>query len=253
MSKTMDDHLLRKFNEIETIHWWWAGRREFIKLLLKGKKPSKILDVGCGTGETLTFLKTLFPKAKLYGVDTSTTAIKFSKARGHKNILKSTAAKLPYKDNTFDVILFLDVLEHIKDDQSVIIEAKRVLKKGGCIIITSPGLSFIWSAHDTEQGHQRRYTRREIRRLANGASLKTSFISYFNFILSPPIITIRLLSRLKPFRSFADYDRGINFDIAKVGLLNKTMEHIFVNEVRALKYIRYPFGISIGAKLIKTK
>ncbi len=59
MSKTMDDGLLRKFNEVETIHWWWSGRRELLKLLLKNKRPTKILDVGCGTGETLSFIKTL--------------------------------------------------------------------------------------------------------------------------------------------------------------------------------------------------
>jgi ubiquinone/menaquinone biosynthesis C-methylase UbiE len=250
--KKMDDGLLKKFNEIETIHWWWEGRRELLRLLLKGKRPSRILDVGCGTGETLSFIHGLFPKAKLYGVDTSTTAIKFSKSRGHKKIYKSPGARLPFKKDYFDVILFLDVLEHIKNDQAVIEEAKRVLKKGGCIIITSPGLNFIWSRHDTEQGHKRRYTRTEIKRLASGSLLKTDFISYFNFIFSPPIITIRLLSRLKPFRSFADYDRGINFDIAKVGFLNNMMKFIFVNEVKALRYVRYPLGISIGAKLIKT-
>lgn len=249
----MDDGLLRKFNEIETIHWWWEGRRELVKLLLKKKRPLKILDIGCGTGETLNFLKTLYPKAKLYGIDTSVTAINFSKKRGHKNIFKASAAKLPFKNEFFDVVLFLDVLEHIKDDRSVVTEATRVLKNKGAIIITSPGLSFIWSAHDTQQGHKRRYTRREIRRLANAANLKTDFISYFNFVFSPPIIVIRLLSRLKPFQSFADYDKGINFDIAKVGPLNNLMKWIFVNEVKALKYIKYPAGISIGARFIKNR
>lgn len=251
--KKMDDGLLRKFNEIETIHWWWEGRRQLLRLLLRDEKPVKILDVGCGTGETITFLKTLFPKSKMYGVDTSSTAIKFSKARGHKNIFKSTAAHMPFKKDSFDIILFLDVLEHIKDDRGVILEATRVLKKGGCIIITSPGLSFIWSAHDIDQGHKRRYTRHEIKRLAKSANLKTEFICYFNFILSLPIIIIRLLSRLKPFRSLASYDRGINFDIAKITPLNNLMKHLFVQEVKALRYVRYPFGISIGAKLLKTK
>lgn len=249
----MDEKLLDKFNEIERIHWWWEGRRQLIKFLLKGKRPLKILDIGCGTGETLSYLKQMFPKAKLYGVDSSTSAIKYSKQRGHKNISKSLAEKLPFRDNTFDVVLFLDVLEHITADQKVINEAKRVLKKKGSIIITSPALGFIWSAHDTEQGHKRRYTRTAIRTLANVAGLRTSFISYFNFFLSPPIIAIRLLSNIKSMKYLASYDSGLNFEIAKKGIFNSVLKFIFVNEIKALKFFRYPMGISIGAKLIKDK
>lgn len=251
--KQMDNKLLKKFNEIETIHWWWEGRRELLRFLLEGKRPSRILDVGCGTGETLTFLGNLFPKSKLFGVDTSATAINFSKTRRHKNIYKASATSLPFKDNFFDVVLFLDVLEHIKNDQSVIEEAKRVLKKGGSIIITSPALSFIWSVHDSEQGHKRRYTRRQIRKLAIESGLDIKFISYFNFLFSPPIIVIRLLSKIRPFRRFAAYDRGINFDIAKVGPLNKILKTLFVNEVRALRLFRYPLGISVAARMQKPK
>lgn len=250
-NKKMSNFLLEKFNDIERIHWWWEGRRELVKLMLLNKKPKNILDVGCGTGETLSFLKDLYPRAKLYGVDTSQKAINYSKKRGHKNIYKSNANKLPFKDGLFDIILFLDVLEHIKDDQSVIDEAKRVLKKGGTILITSPGLSFIWSEHDTKQGHKRRYTRRAIRKLAKTASLKDEFVSYFNFFLSPPIILIRLLSNLPKFKKFSDYDSGINYDIAKKGFPNSILRFIFVNEVRMIKYLRYPVGISVVAKLRK--
>jgi len=249
----MDEGLLNKFNEIERVHWWWEGRRQLLRQLLKGKHPTKILDVGCGTGETLCFLKDLFPKSKLFGVDSSSLAIKYTKQKGHKNITKSLANKLPFKDNSFDAILFLDVLEHISNDQVVITEAKRVLKKNGSIIITSPALNFIWSAHDTDQGHKRRYTRTAIRNLSNKTGLKISFISYFNFFLSPPIIFIRLLSNIKSLKYLSSYDNGLNFEIAKKSFVNSLLRFVFVNEVRLLKFIRYPIGISIGAKLSKSK
>lgn len=249
--KRMDKFLLNKFSEVERLHWWWNGRRALLKLILEGSRPKKILDVGCGTGETLSYLQKLFPKAKLYGIDSSDKAIRFSKSRGHKNIILAKAEKIPFQDNFFDVVLLLDVLEHIKNHQKAIDEAKRVLRKGGKIIITSPGLSFIWSRHDTEQGHYRRYTRREIRKLALNAGLKTSFISYFNFFLSPPIIMIRLLSRLSMFETFANYDNSINFDIANFGILNSILKSIFVKEIQMLKLIKYPIGISISAMLTK--
>src|SRR3990172_12360899 len=110
----MNDSLLAKFNDVERLHWWWEGRRVLIKMLLGNRKYKKILDIGCGTGETLTYLKTIYPKSDLYGVDLSGEAVKYAKKRGHKNIRKANALKLPFKNNFFDAVLFLDVLEHIK-------------------------------------------------------------------------------------------------------------------------------------------
>ncbi len=249
----MNDYLLDKFNKIEDTHWWWEGRRRLVKNLLRKRNVKRILDVGCGTGETLSFLNKLYPKAKLFGVDTSSKAVRMSKARGHTKIFKAYASNMPFRSNYFDTILFLDVLEHIKDDQSVINEAKRVLKRGGVIIITSPGLSFIWSDHDVNQGHKRRYTRREIIRIAGNSGLKTVFIKYFNFWLSPPIIFIRLISRVGFFKFLVNYNNGINFEVVKIGPLNSILRYIFVNEIETLKYLTYPLGVSISAVLKKVK
>lgn len=247
----MSGELLDKFNDIEKKHWWWEGRRELLRYFFKNRRPKHVLDIGCGTGETLSFLRRFYPSAKLYGVDTSSRAISYSKLRGHKDIKKASATKLPFKNDFFDVVLFLDVLEHIKDDNKAIREAKRVLRKGGIVIITAPALSFIWSDHDTKQGHQRRYTRREIRKLAADNQLGISFISYFNFLFSLPIIVIRLLSRLKPFKSFANYDKEINYNIANVTFTNSILRYLFIVEIKALRFIRYPIGISVSAVLKK--
>ncbi len=250
-SKNMNEGLLESFNKVEKIHWWWEGRRELLKLFLTKTRPKKILDIGCGTGETLTFLKTIFPNADLFGIDYSSKAVKFSKDRGHKNIFKAGANKLPFKKNTFDVILFLDVLEHIDDDFGAIKEAKRVLKSGGKIIITGPSLNFIWSDHDTNQGHKRRYSRKDLKKLCFDSDLNLKFLASFNFFLSFPIIIIRLLSRIKPLRSFANYSNSLNYDIAYSNPMNSLLKYIFVKEVCTLKYIRYPFGISVSAVYTK--
>lgn len=251
MANNWDEGLLEKFNKIEKLHWWWEGRRKLISLLLEKEKPKRILDVGCGTGETLTYLKKLFPKSELNGVDLSDNAIKFSKSRGHKNIFKANALRLPFKDNKFDVVLLLDVIEHIKNHQKVINEAKRVLNSKGKVIITSPGLSFIWSKFDENQGHQRRYTRHEILDLAQKADLEMDFISYFNFLLSPPIIGVRLLSNLKPLAFLSSYDRSFNFDVAFKPITNNILKKVFVSEINFIRYIRFPIGISIAAVLSK--
>jgi len=247
----MNEKLLGYFNEIEKHHWWWEGRRQILRQSIEKRKGLKILDIGCGTGETLTFMREYLPSPDLYGIDSSPVAIKYARKRGHKKILKVDAKKLPYKNNTFDYILLLDVLEHIKDDTATLLEARRVLNKTGKVIITTPALPFIWSEHDSEQGHCRRYVRRRIRKIATKAKLSIAKVSYFNFFLSPAIIAIRLLSRIKPFKKCGEYDSKLNFNVAKKPPINRILKLIFVSEIKLMKYINYPFGISIFAILQK--
>lgn len=247
----MDNNLLKKFNEIEKVHWWWEGRRQILSQLITRKRKQKVLDMGFGTGETMSYLQKILSSAFICGIDASIVAVRFAKSRGHKNALKGSATKLPYKTNTFDTTLALDVIEHIKDDQKVINEMFRVLKPGGEAIITVPALPFIWSKHDSGQGHKRRYTRRRLVSLAKKAGFQIKFISYFNFILSPVIILIRLVGRLKPFNKLGEYDSKLNYDISFKKNINQLLKAIFITEVKMLKKISYPIGISVAAKFIK--
>lgn len=52
MTNNWDDGLLERFNQIEKLHWWWEGRRTLLAFLLSKDHPKKILDIGCGTGDT---------------------------------------------------------------------------------------------------------------------------------------------------------------------------------------------------------
>ena len=194
----------------------------------------------------MSFVKSFLNNPDVVGVDNSQVAVNFATKRGHK-VVKVDALKLPFKDDLFDVILILDVIEHIKDDNSFLSEAKRVLKKNGKIILTAPALQFIWSKHDTGQGHQRRYTRHMIRDLSQSCGLSISRLSYFNFFLSAPIIAIRLLSRLPLFSKFGEYDSDLNFKVAEDNVLNSILRFIFVTEIRLMKFISYPIGISVCA------
>jgi ubiquinone/menaquinone biosynthesis C-methylase UbiE len=243
----MNQDLLGQFDSIEKVHWWWAGRRRLVKLLLSKFKPypKNILDVGCGTGETLSFLRDIFPKSSLYGVDCSPKAVAFSKARLHKKIFKASALKLPFSSNSFDAILFLDVLEHISEHEKALREAKRVLKPHGIVIITSPAIKLIWSEHDSKQGHKRRYSKADVFDLANTSGMKIKYLNYFNFVFSPPIMAIRLLSRFKMFRFLVRYNYGLNYDVARLSIANTLLTKLISTEVKLANKISYPFGISI--------
>ncbi|MHA2277931.1 MAG: class I SAM-dependent methyltransferase, partial [Candidatus Kariarchaeaceae archaeon] len=73
--------------------------------------------------------------------------------------------KLPYRDESFDLVSALDVLEHVKDDQMAIYELSRILKKSGIAVITVPHKRKFYTEQDRIIGHYRRY---ELEELING-------------------------------------------------------------------------------------
>jgi ubiquinone/menaquinone biosynthesis C-methylase UbiE len=247
----MSERLLDTFFKVETTHWWWVGRKNIIKIFLKKRFNSKkitILDAGCGTGSNIIFFNQF---GKTYGIDISPIATKFCKKRGIKNITTCDVSKLPYKDSYFDLVSCMDVLEHIEDEKKAISEIYRVLKPGGYVLLTVPALSFVFSKHDKAQGHFRRYSKKYLREILTSVGFVEDRTTYFNTLLSFPIILIRLLSKLEPFSKLADFDAKLNYDIYKVHALNNLLIYIFSLESKILKKIDLPIGISILASYRK--
>lgn len=247
----MEETLLDKFHRIEARHWWWEGRRQLLRQLLDGEKIGQILDVGCGTGETMNFLDALIPNCKAYGVDASPLAVKYAKGRGHKKVYLGVAEKLPFKANFFDAVLFLDVLEHIEKPARSLKEAKRVVKKGGIIIVSCPAMPLLWSDHDTNQGHVKRYQKKDFDQLAAQLDLKIEWAGYFNFFLFPVIAAVRWMSRVRALKFLGSYENGANYNVAEKSLINLGLRKIFVTEVKLARYIRYPWGVSVAVKMRK--
>jgi len=103
-------------------------------------KEGKALDVGCGGGIATESFPYYFPKLTFYGCDVSRTAISYARKYGSGNIQYAQIKnkKLQYKDNTFDLCICNDVLEHVPDVDSLLDEVKRVLKRGGVCFLTIP-------------------------------------------------------------------------------------------------------------------
>jgi len=100
--------------------------------ILRKAKDAKILDAGCGEG-------LLVEKYRKRGFDILGLDINYSS----KYVKKGDIKKMPFKDETYDMVLFLDVLEHINvlDQRKVIDELYRVTKKKGVIIFGLPNLA----------------------------------------------------------------------------------------------------------------
>jgi len=97
---------------------------------IKKRKPESILDVGCGEGFTLLRLKREHIGDRLEGIEYLEEAIELGKKLDPTMVIKKgDIYKLPYKDNTFDLVLCTEVLEHLERPYDAVAELKRVSKK----------------------------------------------------------------------------------------------------------------------------
>jgi len=167
----MKDKEIQRISEFEEDYWWFIGRKKIIQTTiekeLKKNRDLKILDVGCGTGGTTSDLKRF---GAVYGIDFSFSALQFSAKRGLQ-VLKGAVNKLPFLDETFDMITMFDALEHIEDHLLVVKELSRILKKTGIIFITVPAYQFLWSQHDVAVSHFRRYNSKSISKVVTKGGL----------------------------------------------------------------------------------
>lgn len=100
------------------------------------KKKAKVLDVGCGVGHTCGHLAQVYEDASITGVDISLDAIKNAKSNYEDiSFITADACDLPFKDDSFDLVICESVLIFIKDKEKALKEMIRVLKKDGYLLL----------------------------------------------------------------------------------------------------------------------
>jgi 2-polyprenyl-6-hydroxyphenyl methylase/3-demethylubiquinone-9 3-methyltransferase len=120
--------------KIYALHHLNPLRFEYFDRHITNWQGLKVLDVGCGGGFSCEFVAAR--QAQVYGIDRAQNCIAIAKAHAASNGFEidyqtGFAESLPYPDNYFDVVLCVDVLEHIADLNQTIAEIHRVLKPGG--------------------------------------------------------------------------------------------------------------------------
>lgn len=132
-------------------------------------KHAKILDVGCAFGDLLSLLDE--NKYTTFGIDISQYAInRAKKITKAQLMLGDLNKKLSYKDNFFDAVFALDVIEHLDSPYKFLLEMHRVLKKGGVLFIQTPNINSIfevfakdkWFAY-TDETHLYLFNRKSLR------------------------------------------------------------------------------------------
>ncbi len=160
MIKKIDKTLLKIHEDVSADHYdrgikynlfqklWHLRRfREVLKVVRKVKGP--VLDVGCHSGTFTNIILSRLKNKNIYGIDVSSRAIAMAKKRLPFGTFKvADAHNLPFKDNFFEEVFCLEVLEHVTSPEQVLGEIRRVLKKGRYAIFLVPIenslFKFVW-------------------------------------------------------------------------------------------------------------
>ncbi|MBK7705540.1 MAG: class I SAM-dependent methyltransferase [Acidobacteria bacterium] len=240
LPQEMEKHTYAIMDRVEDSHWWFVGRRaileEFLRKLISKSQVSspKFLDVGCGTGANLEMLAQ-FGTAE--GVDVSDDALEFCRAKGLM-VHKGLAEKLPFEDESFDVVTALDVVEHLDDDVAGLREMHRVLKKGGETLIFVPAFMWLWGVQDDISNHRIRYTKKQIVERLEKAGFKIERATYANWTFFAPILAGRTLMKLTGLKPESENNITIS-------ALNGVFGKLFGAERFWLRHFDFPFGVSI--------
>jgi 2-polyprenyl-3-methyl-5-hydroxy-6-metoxy-1,4-benzoquinol methylase len=194
----MDSAYAAAYPELYRRHWWWRVREEILlrtiaRILDDRPAPRRILDVGCGAG---LFFDALQRFGHVEGIESDRDAVEMA-GRWKPNIFVGQLDGSYSPDEAYDVILMLDVLEHLTEPEPLLRHARQLLKPGGCILITVPAFTWLWTRHDDMNHHVRRYTRSAMRTTLRGAGLVVADATYLFQSLVFPKAIVRVMESLQ--------------------------------------------------------
>ncbi len=155
-----------RYRDLFERHWWWRARERVILAELDRHRPrggwSHALDVGCGDG---LFLPALLRYAgEVEGIEPDAGIVSSeTRAGGRVHVRPFDATFRP--EHSYDLVLFLDVLEHLDEASAAIAHASALMEAGGTLLVTVPAHRHLWTTHDDLNRHVTRFTRRELEAL----------------------------------------------------------------------------------------
>jgi SAM-dependent methyltransferase len=162
----------RQYQDLWRRHWWWVARHRLVIEKVAGLLPAagpgrpaaRLLDIGCAGGVAFDDLSRF---GEVYGLEPD--PLLCASAGPWQPRIEPVAFDASYTaPRAYDLVLMLDVLEHIEDDAGALAGLFRLLRPGGHLLLTVPALPSLWSAHDEANHHYRRYRAGALRRLLAG-------------------------------------------------------------------------------------
>lgn len=167
------------YRDLYERHWWWRAREALLVDVLRERlpavRPLRILDIGCGDG---LFFDRLAEFGTVEGIEPDGSLLDPGgphRARIHVAPLDERFAP----DAPYDVVLLLDVLEHLADPVAALRQALRLLADSGTLVVTVPAFRALWTSHDVINEHVTRFDRRSLALVARDAGARIDVARYF--------------------------------------------------------------------------
>lgn len=226
--------------DLESSNWWFRSRNRILLWILKNKvgKFHNFLEVGCGTGFVLESISKAFPSAEIHGAEYFEEGLSFAKARVPTARFSQLDVTKMTETNHYDAIGAFDVIEHIEEDQTALVNLAHALKPAGKLIISVPQHQWLWSSTDEAACHVRRYSRNDLETKLMRAGLKLEYKTSFVSLLTPLMYISRQRSKTLETDPMNELKlpRSLNF----------SLELIMILELLLLKSgIKFPIGGSL--------
>jgi SAM-dependent methyltransferase len=212
--------------------WWHKGRKAAVmKALSAVGTPvgGSVFDVGAGYGGMFDALRTY---GEVDGSEPETEARAVAETRGYRKFFGTHKDAL-VEGAQYSLIGAFDVIEHIEDDVQFVQELAGLTKEGGYLVATVPAFQFLWGPHDVTHMHFRRHTTASMRKLLEGAGYEICYARYWNVFLFPVALVMRLLGR--------SGESGLH----PYPLIRSVLQSLIWVEVRVVRYLPIPFGLSV--------
>jgi SAM-dependent methyltransferase len=240
---------------LTVFHEITAGDSHFIDLASRSHAISQvaqyasgispvILDIGCSSGFLLADLKIAFPQAYVMGADVVLgPLLNLAKASPETPLLHFDLTHCPLPNNSVDVAILLNVLEHIENDAQAIRQLFHLLKPGGIAVVEVPAGPELYDIYDELLMHYRRYELPQLRRLFLDAGFSVLNQSHLGFFLYPGFFAVkRLRSKNRADISEDEIAELVSKNINQTGS-NPFFHALMKLELTIGKVVSYPFGI----------
>src|SRR6266403_1402731 len=165
-----------------------------LRAMTTARRPLRVLDVGCGPGNTLRRLQ---PWGQTFGAEYSEVGLSVARRRGLTRLVAADSLRLPFSAEAMDCVLALDVIEHVKDDIAALREAHRLLRPGGVLVLTVPAFMSLWRSHDELYGHYRRYSKAALLAAVRAAGFETERCEFTKCLFYFPLLVRARLDRAR--------------------------------------------------------
>jgi len=204
-----------------------------------------VLEIGSSSGYLLRDIKKAIPRTFIIGSDCIPEPLeKIAEHNPDIPLIQFDLVNCPLPDKCVDVIIALNVLEHIDDDVAALRQIYRILRPGGCAIIEVPANPALYDFYDKQLKHFRRYTLDELSRKAEQAAFTLEHPSHLGFFIYPAFRFMKLRNKQTMKQTEVDTQDSVKHLIHLGGpVMNKVLFFMMRIELNLGKIARYPYGI----------